>query len=90
MVGFWKEICAVDRGLDRPGPGQPFPDLTRTKYTWPNEMAFPAGHDGHQEPTTELEEVIPQDVKVVWEPIEGGNSIRALTKPCYNLCFQGF
>lgn len=38
MVGFWKEIAAKDRGLDNAGPGQPFPDATRTKYTWPREM----------------------------------------------------
>ncbi len=42
MVGFWKEIAAKDRGLDTAGPGQPFPDLGRTKYTWPKEMSIAA------------------------------------------------
>ena len=25
MVGFWKAISATPRGIDKPGPGQPFP-----------------------------------------------------------------
>lgn len=45
MVGFWKEIAAKDRGLDCAGPGQPFPDAARTKYTWPREMQL-AGEVG--------------------------------------------
>lgn len=40
MVGFWKKICARPRGLDQPGPGQPFPCLTQSSYTWPREMAL--------------------------------------------------
>ena len=38
MVGFWSSITARYRGIDKPGPGQPFPDLTKTAYTWPFEM----------------------------------------------------
>ena len=54
MVGFWKKICAVDRGVDSAGPGQPFPVTAAaaaasapaggipldavSKYTWPLEM----------------------------------------------------
>jgi hypothetical protein len=34
MCGFWAKISARPRGLDQPGPGQPFPDLAQTKYTW--------------------------------------------------------
>ena len=46
MVGFWKEIAAKDRGLDTAGPGQPFPPLGRTKYTWPAEMTTAAMESG--------------------------------------------
>jgi hypothetical protein len=34
MCGFWTKISARPRGVDQPGPGQPFPDLAQTKYTW--------------------------------------------------------
>jgi hypothetical protein len=40
MVGFWVSISSIDRGLDNPGPGQPFPDLAVSSYTWPHEMTF--------------------------------------------------
>lgn len=47
MVGFWEKIQSKDRGVDCPGPGQPFPGrhvsmdgepLPRSQYTWPAEM----------------------------------------------------
>ncbi len=45
MVGFWRTIAATDRGLDNPGPGQPFPDRNRTAYSWPAEMEVSALKD---------------------------------------------
>jgi hypothetical protein len=77
MVGFWKEIAAKDRGLDTAGPGQPFPDLGRTKYTWPAEMTIAAFEHssasstgkGSTPTTTPVE---PLRLSAIWEPIESG------------------
>jgi hypothetical protein len=52
MVGFWEEIQSVTRGVDCPGPGQPYPGRhtaatatatadsppLESRYTWPAEM----------------------------------------------------
>jgi hypothetical protein len=100
MIGFWKKICARDRGLDCPGPGQPYPDLSQTKYTWPKELAFSSsskeGEDGLPSGATsassatsfdQLVDVEPPPVSAVWEPVDPK---RLAPKPCYNQCFQGF
>jgi hypothetical protein len=85
MVGFWKEIAAKDRGLDTAGPGQPFPDLARTKYTWPKEMSVAALESAGAAPakaggtvftrvgeTAEavMEPVVPLHLQNIWEPVE--------------------
>jgi hypothetical protein len=86
MVGFWKEIAAKDRGLDTAGPGQPFPDVARTKYTWPKEMSLAALEGASAAAPTKaggtvfscageasgavLEPVVPLHLNNIWEPIE--------------------
>ena len=37
MVGFWDNIEAKDRGIDNPGPGQPWPG-SESNYSWHKEM----------------------------------------------------
>lgn len=46
MVGFWDHISARDRGLDSPGPGQPLPDPTTSRYTWVSEMMIATKGEG--------------------------------------------
>mmetsp|Transcript_20103 Transcript_20103/g.28814 ORF Transcript_20103/g.28814 Transcript_20103/m.28814 type:complete len:654 (-) Transcript_20103:234-2195(-) len=101
MVGFWKTIAATDRGLDHPGPGQPFPNISESNYTWPAEM-LPieiATSSTISESRKDCPEVIPIPVSCVWEPIDcllsSHSEERASTRtspvaPSYNQCFQGF
>lgn len=46
MVGFWEDICAVPRGADKPGPGQPLPDPRNTSYTWVQNLEHLEFNDG--------------------------------------------
>lgn len=100
MVGFWKSIAARERGLDNPGPGQPFPDISKTSYTWPLEMASqPALGYLKGDRFSEVVERSPIYVSNVWEPIDVDSTkadpasiIRKglAKKPDYDACFQGF
>lgn len=73
MVGFWRKICAVDRGANNPGPGQPFPSDGST-YTWPQEMKLSpefATVDGCDGPETEsaFEYVSPVTISPIWQSV---------------------
>lgn len=103
MVGFWKEIAAKDRGLDTAGPGQPFPDTGRTKYTWPAEMPLAAAVESAGSSATVMTSTPPLHLSAVWEPVESGvegevgqtAKLRCVPSsvaetPHYSTCFQGF
>ena len=97
MCGFWRNICARPRGPDIPGPGQPFPDPTTTKYTWPAEMAIcPELNTADARQTHRTQPVTPFPIPAVWEPIEPESATAAATRggissiPAYQQCFQGF
>ncbi len=64
MVGFWKEISATDRGVDTPGPGQPFPKQGVSKYSWPLEMHF-TGDSSNDSSKTRIASVFSSDSKAV-------------------------
>eukprot|EP01038_Epipyxis_sp_PR26KG_P010057 gene10057-13517_t len=92
MVGFWESICAKDRGVDSPGPGQPFPDERTSKYTWPKEMGM---IEELQVRNKVLKDNVhlhsPIYVEKIWERVEGqGGGAREDAQPDYNICFQGF
>ena len=93
MVGFWRGISAKDKGLDNPGAGQPFPDLNKTKFSWPAEMSIhhPEGFPLSSAPER-LAKVAPLIVEKVWEPLDPtlttGTTEREI--PAYNQCFMGF
>jgi len=106
MIGFWKNICAVDRGVDNAGPGQPFPGAD-SKFTWPQEMKpsenFPNTPADCEGPECTTEYVTPVSVSPIWQPVAGlssSSSDGAATAPCtgaggsaipsYDKCFQGF
>ncbi len=83
MVGFWKEIAAKPRGVDKPGPGQPLPDPTKSKYTWYKEMecreefastvgAGVAGIGSSDVSCKVFEKVVPVELTSIWESIESG------------------
>jgi hypothetical protein len=90
MVGFWRDICAKPRGVDTPGPGQPFPSSDST-YTWPLEMGFrPDWENRHSRIVGQdivMQKVVPTKVTQVWCPIEESHKDSA---PPYLNCFQGF
>jgi hypothetical protein len=93
MVGFWDRIHCRDRGLDNPGPGQPFPDSSRTSWTWPHEMSV-SNLDSNATPGTAATSVgvsaIPTLISPVWEPVASTSTSTFAPKPNYNQCFQGF
>lgn len=85
MVGFWDKISATPRGTDCPGPGQPFPIVEDTKYTWPAEMAIDSSIQYNLDKT--LTPVEPQQIPKVWENMTASMASQA---PSYQECFQGF
>jgi hypothetical protein len=104
MVGFWSDIAARDRGVDTPGPGQPFPDA-RSSYSWPKEMTLSPSLEEGVLPLEQRKEggVHVRHLSAVWEPVpvEGGAAASTaptaskatklpLHKPSYEVCFQGF
>ena len=85
--------------------GQPFPDSSKSQYTWPAEMKLSTDLNllvDSKEDTHE--EVDAMRVDSIWEPIEcllhgGKTSISSSSSrskqtisspPCYIKCFQGF
>ena len=103
MVGFWEKFEAKDRGLDCPGPGQPWPGAG-SQYTWHKEMGQQA-ELGLQSLEREREskgigeersesDVPFQYVESVWEPIDRDGSssllLSGMRLPEYTCMFQGF
>lgn len=88
MVGFWKKIEARTRENEEPGPGQPFPTLNNTKYTWPNEMAT---LEPNSESVISTSYVSPLPISRIWQPVSptDAEDMNILNAP-YNSCFQGF
>ncbi len=106
MVGFWRNICAIPRGIDVPGPGQMLPIRGESKYTWIDDVML--------DPTIEplpfgstFFELFPSSIPRVWQRIEQPpgstdkvseelypprvmNEKRAKILPSYEKCFQGF
>lgn len=89
MIGFWKEICAYERGIDVAGPGQPYPSLENTHYTWPLEMIEKIPEEDWINANDSIVEVTPSRLATVWEPIDS-NPLRRVSEPSYHSCFQGF
>ncbi len=94
MIGFWRDIAATQRGLDRPGPAQYFPDPARTRFTWPTSMK-PCHFPDDTSHTSAEVKVVPQDIDNIWEPIDidervGANLlVKGINVP-YSLIWQGF
>jgi len=92
MIGFWRDIAASQRGVDRPGPAQNFPELARTQFTWPSSMK--SRHFDADFFASNVK-VIPQDIDNIWEPIDidervGANLlVKGINVP-YGLIWQGF
>ena len=67
MVGFWKSIKAQARGVDKAGPGQPFPDTEQSvdggpaaatgssssSYTWHKEMNLRPDFSGNDKTSSD-------------------------------------
>lgn len=91
MVGFWRKIEARTRDHEEPGPGQPFPDIYKTKYTWPSEMTLlepPSSSDIGLSTSY----ISPLPISRIWQPVspsDGDMDGEMLNVP-YNSCFQGF
>lgn len=86
MCGFWKSISAADRGVDNPGPGQPFPTPGVTAWTWPGELLERASVLQDSPPIPLDAKVAPLPVSAVWQPL----SPETKGQPSYHACFQGF
>jgi hypothetical protein len=96
MVGFWRNICAKPRGIDQPGPGQPFP-VPESTYTWPQEMELnlllteDTLHKPFLNPASALPVHQPApitQVSTVWVPLS--SEFITDEAPHYLNCFQGF
>lgn len=87
MVGFWKNIRAKYRGVDNPGPAQPYPNTTlhvqseglmhitpsASSLKWHEEMTLREFKD--VQPKVSLNIVQPIELECVWEPIESLDDI---------------
>ena len=97
MVGFWEKIEAKDRGVDNPGPGQPWPGALST-YSWHKEMKLTSELDPEalqrEIENKDVSDVDFQYVERVWEPVDRDGSSSLLLKgmrlPEYTCMFQGF
>ena len=97
MVGFWEKIEAKDRGVDNPGPGQPWPGALST-YSWHKEMKLTSELDPEalqrESENKDGSDVDFQYVERVWEPVDRDGSSSLLLKgmrlPEYTCMFQGF
>lgn len=80
MVGFWEKIQSKERGVDCPGPGQPYPGrhssiigqcILRSNYTWPTEMVLLADFsiDGCSSVSSCVEWINPIPLLNVWESV---------------------
>lgn len=74
MVGFWRSIAAKCRGKDVPGPGQPFPTVGNTRYSWPAEMTLKTELNSSSSGagSSPLKLVAPIELSSIWEDIEVG------------------
>jgi hypothetical protein len=82
MVGFWEKIQSKDRGVDCPGPGQPFPGrhtagdgehVPSSNYTWPAEMEpieIPVEKDLTDTRGGGVEWIDPILLPNIWEPVD--------------------
>ena len=84
MVGFWDRISARPRGFDCPGPGQPVPSLSNTKYAWVHDLVnlsvlehSAVTSEGHEQYTAgEIKSCIdPIYVSSIWEPITSAHDV---------------
>jgi hypothetical protein len=89
MVGFWKKIQAITREGEEAGPGQPFPSLKSSKYSWPREMEPCAEVEAFSNPPPHF--VSPAPISKIWQPVlpSTGEDSNSINSP-YNACFQGF
>jgi hypothetical protein len=91
MVGFWEGIKASYRGVDHPGPGQPFPDSLsgemKSSYTWHQEMLPMSFTHDQDHQTINATDTLAR-ISPVWEPIHTNSSY--VSNPRYEDCFQGF
>jgi hypothetical protein len=102
MVGFWRHIQAKTREGEEAGPGQPFPALHGSRYTWQHEVSElePSHESDTVSPQQAIEFVPPIPVPKIWQPVHpqtqttsgGGEHTQATltSSPPYNSCFQGF
>lgn len=105
MVGFWEKIESKNRGVDSPGPGQPYPgrhvagdgeaEVNVSQYSWPSEMGM-VREDASESTKGKchMEWLDPIPIPAVWEPVdeeELKSSVEGTTYAAhYNSCFQGF
>jgi hypothetical protein len=88
MVGFWRDIRAVTRGVDTPGPGQPFPDPKVSKYSWIHELSSSMMeaksleiHEtgtpflGQSDSRDSSSELLPVHITKIWEPVETSKTL---------------
>ena len=101
MVGFWRDIRAIPRGVDTPGPGQPFPDPKDSKYSWIHELSMMEAKSLQSEASRESSsDLLPVHITKIWEPVETSKASSSSSSsssrssisnmPDYNKCFQGF
>lgn len=94
LIIYWKKTSR-----DVAGPSQPFPDKD-SRYSWHKEMEIRPQTMVERGSGIEAQRrVAPQSVSKVWESVNddqgsegvmGGGTVRSLTTPNYNQCFQGF
>jgi len=93
MIAFWKDITCHPDKQEIPGASRPFPNVTKTRYTWPKLLTKKPSGFGKSLP----EEIEPVWVSPIWEDLNksaneingcGIGSLKYL--PSYDVCFQGF
>ncbi|KAI9204353.1 uncharacterized protein BJ171DRAFT_474981 [Polychytrium aggregatum] len=75
MVAFWESVEVIPSKEEIPGSARPFPDLGRTKYTWPMlhqlKSKGKSAKPGHPEPKI----AIPTPIESVWEQVSTRHSV---------------
>ena len=100
MVGFWRHICAIPRGIDIPGPGQALPVRGISKYTWLDEITLDPSIVRDSCKSTDSAVLYPPNIHRVWQKVishVGEEDVSSEKKakvlqslPAYEKCFQGF
>lgn len=101
MVGFWKEIAAKNRGLDCPGPAQPFPAAdSGTTFSWPAEMKCRSEFnkdsdkydnnrscdaDSSSGSSNMIQQQSVHHLTRIWEPVEAMTEVRDATSTVVQL-----